>query len=105
MKNSSDFVRDIITNKIQKEINPCDNFIPFLVQKYISGISPEHCNLINGILNNRILLWKDSQEIYDFLKCIVPKSSKCYFKYFTSKSDKKESKLDLTEIVRNSRNI
>jgi hypothetical protein len=98
MKNSSDFARDILSTKNHKDILPCDQFIPYLVQKYISGSSPEHCNLINTILNSRLSVWKDNQEIYDFLKCFIPKKKSSYFTYFGSKNKEKESKLDLDGI-------
>ena len=98
MKNSSDFARDILSTKNHKDISPCDHFIPYLVQKYISGSSPEHCNLINTILNSRLSVWKDNQEIYDFLKCFIPKKKSSYFTYFGSKTKEKESKVDLDYI-------
>jgi len=98
MKNSSDFARDILSTKNHKDISPCDHFIPYLVQKYISGASPEHCNLINTILNARLSVWKDDQEIYDFLKCFIPKKKSSYFTYFGSKNKEKESKADLDGI-------
>jgi hypothetical protein len=98
MKNSTDFTKDILTCKTQKNILPCDNFVPFLVQKYISGVSPEHCNLINTILNSRLLVWKDEQEIYDFLKCFIPKRNSSYFKYFGKPLKNKEYKIDFETI-------
>jgi hypothetical protein len=98
MKNSSDFARDILSTKNHKDISPCDHFIPYLVQKYISGASPEHCNLINTILNSRLQVWKDDQEIYDFLKCFIPKKKSSYFTYFGSKNKEKESKVDLDSL-------
>jgi hypothetical protein len=98
MKNSSDFARDILSTKNHKDISPCDHFIPYLVQKYISGASPEHCNLINTILNSRLQVWKDDQEIYDFLKCFIPKKKSSYFTYFGNKNKEKESKVDLDSL-------
>lgn len=98
MKQSTDFARDILSTKNHKDILPCDHFIPYLVQKYISGASPEHCNLINTILNSKLSLWRDSQEIYDFLKCLIPKKKSAYFTYFGSKNKEKESKIDIEGI-------
>lgn len=98
MKNSTDFTKDILTCKTQKHILLCDNFVPFLVQKYISGVSPEHCSLVNTILNSRLLVWKDEQEIYDFLKCFIPKRNSSYFKYFGKSSKNKEYKIDFETI-------
>ena len=98
MKTSTDFTRDIITDKEFHKINQGDNFQPYLIQKYISAISPDHCNLINEILNDKLKNWKDDQEIYDFLKCIMPKSKECNIRYFKTTPEKKEYKVDLKGI-------
>jgi hypothetical protein len=98
MKNSSDLARDILSSKNHKDLAPCDNFIPYLVQKYISGASPEHCNLINTILNGKLSLWRYEQEIYDFLKCFIPKKKSAYFTYFGKKKKEKETKVEIERI-------
>jgi hypothetical protein len=99
MKTSADFTRDILLNKTHCDIAEGDNFIPFLVQKYLSGVSPEHCSLINDILNMKLNVWCDDQEVYDFLKCFIPKKKGCYFKYFGKSSDKKPSKIDMQALA------
>jgi len=99
MKTSSDFTRDILLNKTHCDIAEGDNFIPFLVQKYLSGVSPEHCNLINDILNMKLSVWCDEQNVYDFLKCFIPKKKGCYFKYFGKSADKKPSKVDIDALA------
>jgi hypothetical protein len=98
MKNSTDFTRDIITEKEYYKINQGDSFIPYLIQRYISGISPDHCHLINEILNTKLKNWRDNQEIYDFLKCIIPKSKTYSSKYFKTTQEKKECKVDIKGI-------
>jgi len=98
MKNSTDFTKDIITDKEFHKINQGDNFQPYLIQKYISAISPDHCILINEILNTKLKNWKDDQEIYDFLKCIMPKAKECNIRYFKTAPEKKEYKVDLKGI-------
>lgn len=87
MKIPTDFARDILKNKEYIELSPTDKFVPFLVQKYISGVSPEYCDFINDLLNSKLLTWKNEQEIYDFLKLIVPKKSNTFFKYYGSTSN------------------
>lgn len=101
MKNSTDFTREILKNKDIDNISPCDNFIPYLVQKYISGVSPEHCMLVNSILNHKLHNWKDEQEIYNFLKLIIPKKNSTYFRYFapTKKVRETEIKGDLSNLA------
>jgi len=96
MKNSLEFTKDILTDDIQHDISPCDNFVPFLVQKYISGISPTHCSLINDLLNTKLSHWNSSQEIYDFLKIIIPKTKVGYIKYYrSSKEVNNKNKVDI----------
>ena len=99
MRNSADFVRDIITNPEISPITPTDNFAPFLVQKYISGISPAHCNLINTVLNGKLGEWRDPQEIYNLLKILLPKNKEVSYRYFGKASDKKEYKVDIEALA------
>lgn len=90
-----DFARDILKNKEYSELSPTDKFVPFLVQKYLSGVSPEYCDIINDLLNTKLLNWKNDQEIYNYLKLIIPKKSNAFFKYYgSSKSDDQTKKLD-----------
>jgi hypothetical protein len=84
MKNASDFAREILSNSVKYDIVPCDEFSPYLIQRYISGVSPEFCNLINSVLNGKLNQWTDKQEILDFLKCIIPKR-KASYTYFAAK--------------------
>lgn len=82
MKIPTDFARDILKNKEHVQLTPTDKFVPFLIQKYLSGVSPEYCDFINDLLNHKLTNWKDEQEIYDFLKLIVPKKTNTFFKYY-----------------------
>lgn len=100
MKTSADFTRDILTNANHSDISEGDSFVPYLVQKYISGVSPEHCNLINSILNTKLCEWNSNQEIYDFLKCFIPKRKGCYYKYFGGGLEDKPLKVDVGSIAK-----
>ena len=101
MRNSAEFTKDILSNKDFSELHPCDKFVPFLVQKYISGVHPVYCNLLNDLLNNKLSTWNDDQEIYDLLKCVIPKKDDCRYRYFGSKNEQKEYKIDLKSISNN----
>lgn len=94
MRTSLDFARSIAENPEKSEIEQSDNFQPYLVQKYISGISPVHCNLINMVLNDKLSSWTNKQQIFDFLKCVIPKGER-YMKYFGKKQEKKWENIDL----------
>lgn len=97
MKIPTDFARDILKNKDFVELSPTDKFVPFLVQKYLSGVSPEYCDFINDLLNPKLSTWKNEQEIYDFLKLIVPKKTNTFFKYYGSASHAENiKKLDVS---------
>jgi hypothetical protein len=97
MKKTIDFTRDLLKSREFHKILPCDELIPYLLQKYISGVSPQYCDLINSLLNSKLSVWKDEQEILDFLTLIIPKKTNTYFKYFKTSPLKKEdmAKIDL----------
>lgn len=101
MKKSIDFARSIINDKIQEEINSCDEWSSFLIQRYISVVSPAHCNMINTILNGKLRNWEDSQEIYHFLKCVIPKNKVYNFDYIWKKKEAPvELKVDVENICK-----
>lgn len=99
MKNSSQFTKEILSSSQQEEIMPCDDFSPYLVQKYLSGVSPEHCSLVNSVFNTKLSLWRDSQDIYDFMKCVIPKNKSARYRYFGAKNTKEESSIDAERIA------
>lgn len=101
MKTPTDFARDILTNNQQNSIMASDNFVPFLIQKYISGCSPQHCLLINSILNDKLGHWTDNQQIYNFLKCIIPKKKNVGFQYFGKKKESIKLGVDVEKICEN----
>jgi hypothetical protein len=101
MKNPLDFAKDILNNKIQEDILPCDSFVPFLIQRYISGVSPVHCNLINSILNSKLPHWSDNQQVYNFLKCLIPKKDIKYIPYIWKKREVIESNFDIATVSEN----
>lgn len=98
MRNSADFVKDIITDPEVNAIIPSDKFSPYLVQRYISGVSPAHCNLLNTVLNSKLTTWRDEQEIYDFLKILIPKSKTVQYQYFGKTGEGFETKVDLDNL-------
>ena len=98
MKNPFDFVKDILTKPEFQDISPCDSFVPFLVQKGISGSSPECCNLVNNVLNTKLLEWRDNQQICDMLTILVPKKKGAGYKYYGKAAPKKEVKVDIEGI-------
>lgn len=98
MKTPFDFVKDILTRPEFQDISPCDSFVPFLVQKGISGASPEYCNLINSVLNTKLQDWRDNQQILDLLTILIPKKKGAGYKYYGKAAAKKEQKVDVASI-------
>lgn len=102
MRTSLDFAKDILTDKHQQDILPCDAFVTFLIQRYISSASMTHCNLINATLNSKLKGWNDSQEIYDYLKCLIPKKAVTYLPYIWPKKEPEPpNKIDIESISDN----
>lgn len=101
MRKSIDLARSIVNNKTQEDLLPCDEFVPFLVQRYISTVSPLHCNLINDILNTKMKNWTNSQEIFHYLKCIIPKKNVYNFNYIWKSFPKETYEIPIESICEN----
>lgn len=102
MRTPTDFAREILTSSEQNILETSDSFVPFLIQKYISGVSPEHCVLVNSTLNTKIANWTDNQEVFNFLKIIIPKKKKALFKYFGKKAlPTTDNKIDIDYLAEN----
>lgn len=82
MNNSSDFAKDILSDKQLKTISIGDDFSSFLVQKYISNLSPQFCALVNSTTNGNIGQIANKQIIYDLLKILTPKKDVKFFPFF-----------------------
>jgi hypothetical protein len=101
MKNPLEFAREILTEKEQHPILPCDSFVKFLIQRYLSTASMTHCNLINSTLNMKLKGWDDDQEIYNFLKCLIPKVKSAYMPYIWQKKEYKDPPFDIGLVAEN----
>ena len=100
MRNSSEFVKEILHNKERDFITPSDKFVPFLVRKYLSGVSPEHCMLTNMLFNPVCQDGLDEQELYDLMKMAVSKAPKASYQYFTKPPEKKGHGVDVEKLSR-----
>lgn len=65
-----DYIKDIAVNK--KGNLPLNDYVPFLVNRWISFMNPTTCEFVNSILNNKVLL-EDKELHYKALLCAFPK--------------------------------
>ncbi len=100
MRNSSEFVKEILHSKERDFITPSDKFVPFLVRKYLSGVSPEHCMLTNMLFNPTCQDGLDEQELYDLMQMAVSKSPKASYQYFAKPAEKKGHGVDVERLSR-----
>ena len=64
-----DYLKDIIVNK--KGTIPLFEYVPFLINRWLSFITPEVCSVINDTVNKSYFLDKDQH--YKFLVTAFPK--------------------------------
>lgn len=65
-----DYITDIAVTK--KGNLPLNDYVPFLVNRWISFMNPTVCEFINNILNNQTLV-EDKELHYKTLVCCFPK--------------------------------
>ena len=95
MKTIFDIIKDI--NEVKDtsyQLSSSDDFRIFLVMKYLSFISPEYCNLINLVINEKSFKVMDDQMEFDFLKKVLPKRHVGFIKYMKKPLNKEDSKHD-----------
>lgn len=81
MKTLFNILDDITYLKPKYELLPSDEFSPYMIQRYLSMISPEYNELINIAFNDKVIESLDRQMLYDFLKCLIPKKNCGRIKY------------------------
>jgi hypothetical protein len=65
-----DYIKDIAVTK--KGNLPLNEYVPFLVNRWISFMNLTTCEYVNNILNNKVLL-EDKELHYKMLLCTFPK--------------------------------
>ena len=64
-----DYLKDIVVNK--KGNIPLFEYVPFLINRWLSFISPEVCNVLNQTVNINYAL--DKEQHYKFLVTAFPR--------------------------------
>ena len=86
-----DYIKDITVTK--KGDLPLNDYVPFLVNRWLSFINPEVCQLINSAFNTKILL--ENKELhYQAMIGSFPRSSRCPHIKYIKKVKEKEQDID-----------
>jgi hypothetical protein len=71
-------------------INECDEFVPYMIQRWSSMYSPQIAILINGTSNRHWPVLSDKEMLFNYMYGVVPF---CRFKKVSYIKKKKEEKL------------
>lgn len=94
MKTIFDHIDNVVTNKRDYTLSTGESFPPYLIQRWVSMISPTICNFINETSNSQYMaLSDDEQYFHDYMVAVIPKIRKSRIKYI--KKPKSESDEDL----------
>lgn len=84
-----DYIKDITTHK--KGNLPLDEYVPFLINRWLSFVAPEICTALNSSVNS--LGNVDKEQHYKLLLKLYPKSKIPFIKYIKKiKEDEKQDK-------------
>lgn len=94
-----DYLKDIITTKKPRifSIEEEKEFVPFLIQRWISMKSPEYAFILNETINRYWSILEQNQDWYDMLIHVIPqsKSNRVYY----IKKNKKDNKTKTREEI------
>lgn len=90
-----DYIKDIIQKK--KGNLPLDNYIPFLINRWLSFISPSACGAVNESVNS---LGNISKEYhYKLLLKLYPKSKVPFISYVKKVKEEKTKEDDKVDML------
>lgn len=98
MKTIFDYIGNITNGKKLEELDASSSFSPFMLQRWLSMISPEICYFLNEKLNG--LHITDKQVIYDYMVLMFPKIGNKKIKYL-----KKSSAVDDSDIEESAKRL
>lgn len=85
-----EYIKDLTVYK--KGNLPLDEYIPYLINRWLSFVSPSACNAINESVNS--LGNMDKQQHYKLLLKLYPKSKQIPFIKYVKKVKEEKSKED-----------
>jgi len=101
MLNIFEILNDIIVTKkgnLLDNVEDEDQFIPFIVCRWLSMYSPEYAQIINETTNKHYNVFDTKREWYDYLIKILPKGSPGRIHYI--KKEKRKDINNFDEIVK-----
>jgi hypothetical protein len=90
-----DYIKDITTYK--KGNLPLDSYIPFLINRWLSFISPQICGAINESVNSLGNIEKEQH--YKLLLKLYPKSKVPFIQYVKKVKEEKTEKDDRVSLL------
>lgn len=90
-----EYIKDITTYK--KGTLPLDDYIPFLINRWLSFIAPQICGAVNESVNT--LGNMDKQQHYKLLLKLYPKSKVPFIKYVKKVKEEKTKEDDKIEML------
>ena len=101
MVNIFTILNDIIVTKkgnLLDNVEDEDQFIPFIVCRWLSMYSPEYARIINETVNKHYNIFETKKEWYDYLIKILPKGSPGRIHYI--KKEKRKNVNNFDDIVK-----
>lgn len=101
MINIFEILNDIIVTKkgnLLDNVEDEDQFIPFIVCRWLSMYSPEYAQIINETTNKHYNVFDTKKEWYDYLIKVLPKGSPGRIHYI--KKEKRKDINNFDEIVK-----
>lgn len=86
-----DYLKDILVTK--KGNLPLDQYVPFLVNRWLSFVNPTFCEAIGGSLNNKTLI-ENKEMHYKTAIAVFPKMKYCPKINYIKKVKEKEQDTD-----------
>ena len=101
MLNIFEILNDIIVTKkgnLLDNVEDEDQFLPYIVCRWLSMYSPEYAQIINDTTNKHYNVFDTKREWYDYLIKILPKGSPGRIHYI--KKEKRKDINNFDEIVK-----
>ena len=101
MLNIFEILNDIIVTKkgnLLDNVEDEDQFIPFIICRWLSMYSPEYAQIINETTNKHYNVFDTKKEWYDYLIKVLPKGSPGRIHYI--KKEKRKDINNFDEIVK-----
>jgi len=101
MLNIFQILNDIIVTKkgdLLDNVEDEDQFIPFIVCRWLSMYSPEYAQIINETTNKHYNIFDTKKEWYEYLIKVLPKGSPGRIHYI--KKEKRKEMNNFDEIVK-----